>query len=57
MKERYRDDHTTHPGLDQNLWLETRLFDGSDRNQIEGLSKTMIKDIQKIYSVLTVGCL
>jgi hypothetical protein len=39
-----------------NLWLETRLFDGPNKNQVYGFSNTTTKNLWTTRSALTVGC-
>jgi hypothetical protein len=50
------DDHLTHLDLDPDLWLEAGLSGEPDRNRVDGLSKTMAKNLRTTYSVSTVGC-
>jgi hypothetical protein len=38
LKERYRDDPSTHPDIDPDLWLEAGSFGGLDRNWVYELS-------------------
>jgi len=47
LKERYKDDHLTHPDLDPNLWLEARLFDEPDRNWVYNLSHTTVRTYRR----------
>jgi len=56
LKDRYRDDPSTHLDIDLDLWLETGLSSGSVRNWIYVLSNTTIKNLRTARSVLTIGC-
>jgi hypothetical protein len=38
LKERYRNDPSTHPDIDPDLWLEAGSFGGLDRNWVYELS-------------------
>jgi hypothetical protein len=47
------DNHSTHPELNQDLWLETELSSEPDRNQVYDISNTTTENIQTCHSVLT----
>ena len=53
--EKYRDNPSTHPNLDTELWLEAGFSGGSNRNRMYRLSNTTTKNLQMACSVLTVG--
>jgi hypothetical protein len=46
MQERYRDDLSTHPELDLELWLEAVSVDGPDKNWIYGISNITDENLQ-----------
>jgi len=47
------DNNSTHSELDQDLWLETGLSGGHDKNQIYNISNTTSGNIQTCHSILT----
>jgi len=47
------DNNSTHSELDQDLWLETGLSGGHDKNQIYNISNTTTGNIQTCHSILT----
>ena len=53
LQERYKDNHSTYPKLDLELWLEVGSSGGLDRNRVYGISNTMIEDIQTGRNVST----
>ena len=53
--EKYRDNPSTYPNLDTELWLEAGFSGGSNRNRMYRLSNTTTKNLQMACSVLTVG--
>jgi hypothetical protein len=55
LRERYRDDLSTHLDFDSDLWMEVGLSGGPDKNQVDGLSNTTAKNLRAIDSVSTVG--
>jgi hypothetical protein len=46
MQERYRDDLSTHPELDLELWLEAVSVDGPNKNWIYGISNITAENLQ-----------
>jgi hypothetical protein len=57
LLERYKNDPSTHPELDPNLWLEVESTSRSDRNRVYDISNTMTEDTQVGCSVLIIGTL
>jgi hypothetical protein len=55
LRERYGDDHSTHPDFDSDLWIEVGSSSGPDKNQVYGLSNTTAKNLRTTRSVSTVG--
>jgi len=55
LQKRHRDDLSTLPKLDSDLWLKTGSSGGSNWNQVYGISNNIAKDLYTIWSVLTVG--
>jgi len=55
LRERYRDDPSTHSDFDPNLWMEVGSSDGPDKNRVYGLSNTMAKNLRTTHSVSAVG--
>ena len=55
MRERYRDDPSTHPDFDPDLWMEVGSSGGPDKNQVYGLSNTTAENLWMARSVSTVG--
>jgi hypothetical protein len=53
--ERYENDPSTHPDFDLDLWMEVGSSGGPDKNQVYGLSNTMIENLWVTHSVSTVG--
>jgi hypothetical protein len=53
--ERYENDPSTHPDFDLDLWMEVGSSGGPDKNQVYGLSNTMIENLWATRSVSTVG--
>jgi len=45
LKERYKDEPSTHLDIGPDLWLEGELFGGPDRNRMYGLSDTMTENL------------
>jgi len=41
LRERYRDNPSTHPDFDLDLWMKVGSSGGSDKNWVYGLSNTM----------------
>jgi hypothetical protein len=56
LKKRYGNDPSTHPDFDPDLWLETELSSGADRNRVYKLSNTTAENLQMAHSVSTIGC-
>ena len=52
MKERYKDDLSTHP----DLWLEAGSSGGPNKNRVYELSNTTAENLQMTHSASTVGC-
>ena len=55
MRERYGDDHLTHPKFDSDLWMEVGSSDGPNKNQVYRLSNTTADNLRSACSVSTVG--
>jgi len=55
LKERYRDNPSTHLDIDPELWLEAGLSGGLDRNQVYRLSNTIAENLWMTHSVSTIG--
>ena len=53
--ERYENDPSTNPDFDLDLWMEVGSSGGPDKNQVYGLSNTMIENLWATRSVSTVG--
>jgi hypothetical protein len=56
LKERYKDGLLIHPDLNLNLWLEAGLSGRPDRNQVYGLSNTIVENLQMTHSFLSIRC-
>jgi hypothetical protein len=50
-----RDDPSTHPDFDLDLWMEVESSGGLDKNQVYGLSNTTAENLRATRSVSTVG--
>jgi hypothetical protein len=46
LRERCRDDHSTHPDFNPDLWIEEESSGGFDRNQVHRLSNIMTKNLR-----------
>jgi len=55
LRERYGDDHLTHPNFDSDLWMEVGSFGGPEKNWVYGLSNTTAENLRLARSVSTVG--
>jgi len=55
FRERYEDDHLTHPEFDPDLWMEVGSSDGPNKNRVYGLSNTTAENLRAARSVSTVG--
>jgi len=55
LRKRYKDDPSTHPDLDLDLWMKARSFGGPDKNRVYGLSNTTNDNLWATHSVSTVG--
>jgi hypothetical protein len=55
LKERYKDNTSTHLNIDPDLWLEEGSSCGLDRNRVHILSNTTTKNLWMTHSVSTVG--
>jgi hypothetical protein len=55
LKKRYKNDPSTHPDFDPDLWLETWSSSGSNRNRLYELSNTTAENLQRARSVSTIG--
>jgi len=55
MRERYRDDPSTHPDFDLDLSMEVGLSGGPDKNRVYELSNTTVENLWSAHSVSTVG--
>ena len=53
--ERHWDDPSTHLDFDSDLCMKARSFGVPIRNQMYGLSNTMIENLRTACSVWTVG--
>jgi len=56
LNERCRDDPSTHPDVDLDLWLKVRSFNGSDRNRVYRFSNITAKNLRTTHSASTIGC-
>jgi len=54
LRERYRDDPSTHPDFDSNLWMEVGSSSGPDKNRVYGISNTTAENLRVARSVSTV---
>jgi hypothetical protein len=54
LRERYRDDPSTHPDFDPDLWMEVGSSGGPDKNRVYGLSNTTAENLRSARSVSTV---
>jgi hypothetical protein len=57
MNERYKNNPSTNPDIDSNLWSEVRSSGGPDRNRMYGLLNNTIGNLRTTHSALIVGCL
>jgi hypothetical protein len=55
LRERYRDDPSTHPDFNPDLWMEVGSSGGPDKNWVYGLSNTTAENLWVTHSVSTVG--
>jgi len=55
LKERYKNNPSTHPDFDSNLWMEAGSSGGPDRNWVYKLSNTTIENLRTTCSVSTIG--
>ena len=55
LRERYRDNPSTHPDFDPDLWMEVGSSGGPEKNQVYGLSYTKAENLRSTCSVSTVG--
>ena len=55
LRERYRDNPSTHPDFDPALWMEVGSSGGPDKNRVYGLSNTTAENLRSAHSVSTVG--
>jgi predicted transcriptional regulator len=55
LRERYRDDPSTHPDFDPDLWMEVGSSSGSHKNQVYELSNTTIENLREAHSVSNIG--
>jgi len=55
LRERYGDNHSTHPDFDLDLWMEVGSSGGPDKNRVYGLSNTTAENLHSARSVSTVG--
>jgi len=55
LRERYRDNPSTHPDFDPNLWMEVGSSGGPDKNWVYRLSNTTTENLHSAHSVSTVG--
>jgi hypothetical protein len=56
LQERYKGNHSTHPELDLDLWLEVGLSGEPNKNKVYGISNTTVEELQTTQSVSAVGC-
>jgi hypothetical protein len=56
LNERYRDDPSTHPDVDLDLWLKVSSFNGPDRNRECGFSNIMTENLWTTHGASTVEC-
>jgi len=55
LRERYRDNPSTHPDFDPDLWMEVGSSGGLDKNRVYELSNTTAENLRSARSVSTVG--
>ena len=55
LRKRYRDDPSTHPEFDLDLWIEAGSSGGPDKNRVYGLSNTTVDNLRSARSASTVG--
>jgi hypothetical protein len=55
LRERYRDDLSTHLDFDPDLWIVVGSSGGPDKNQVYELSTTTVENLRAARSVSTVG--
>jgi len=55
LRERYRDNPSTHPDFDPDLWIEAGSSGGPDKNRVYGLSNITAENLRLARSVSTVG--
>jgi len=55
LRERYGDNHLTHPDFDPDLWIEVGSSGGLDKNRVYGLSNTTAENLRSARSVSIVG--
>jgi len=55
LRERYRDNPSTHPDFDPDLWMEVGSSGGLDKNRVYELFNTTAENLRSARSVSTVG--
>jgi len=55
LRKRYKDDPSTHPDFDLDLWMKARSFGGPDKNRVYGLSNNTNDNLWATHSVSTIG--
>jgi len=54
LRERYRDNPSTHLDFDSDLWMEVGSCGGPDKNRVYGLSNTTAENLRSARSVSTI---
>ncbi|KAI5562836.1 hypothetical protein BDE02_15G076300 [Populus trichocarpa] len=55
LRERYRDDPSTHSDFNPDLWMEVRSSGRPEKNWVYGLSNTTAENLRVVHSVSTNG--
>ena len=55
LRERYRDDPSTRPEFDPDLWMEFGSSGGPDKNRVYGLSNTTADNLRTTRTASTIG--
>jgi len=55
LRERYKDNPSTHPDFDPDLWMKVGSSGGPEKNQVYGLSNTTAENLRSARSISTIG--
>jgi hypothetical protein len=55
LRERYKDDFSTHSDFNPDLWIEAGSSGGPNKNQVYGLSNTTTENLRAARNVSTVN--